>query len=74
MTDFLAIAMAEAEAAGQRGEVPVGACVVRDGVVLARAGNRVEADKDPTAHAEILALRPRRRLSESPDWKAAISG
>ncbi len=51
------LAIAEAEAAARRGEVPVGAVVVRDGTVLARAGNRTEADADPTAHAEILALR-----------------
>ncbi len=57
MTPFLAIALAEAAAAGQRGEVPVGAVVVKDRTVLARAGNRVEELADPTAHAEILALR-----------------
>ena len=53
------LAMAEAEAAGARGEVPVGAVVVdgRTGAVLARAGNRVEATHDPTAHAEMLAIR-----------------
>jgi tRNA(adenine34) deaminase len=44
----------EAEAAG---EVPVGACVVAEGVVLAVAGNRTRTDCDPTAHAEIVALR-----------------
>jgi len=57
MTGFMQIALAEAEAAAARGEVPVGAVVVRDGRVLARAGNEVEARHDPTAHAEILALR-----------------
>lgn len=50
-------ALAEARAAAERGEVPVGAVVVRDGVVLAAAGNRTLADRDPTAHAEILVLR-----------------
>jgi tRNA(adenine34) deaminase len=51
-------AFAEAEAAGMRGEVPVG-CVIADakGVVLASAGNRTLADRDPTAHAEMLAIR-----------------
>jgi len=44
----------EAEAAG---EVPVGACIVADGVALAVAGNRTRTDCDPTAHAEIVALR-----------------
>ncbi len=57
MTDFMEIAFAEARAAALRGEVPVGAVIVRDGVVLAAAGNRVEELADPTAHAEILALR-----------------
>lgn len=54
---FMAIALAEAEAAAARGEVPVGAVVVRDGVVIARAGNRTLELKDPTAHAEVLAIR-----------------
>ena len=51
--------MAEAEAARDRGEVPVGAVVVdgSTGAVLARAGNGVEAGDDPTAHAEMLAIR-----------------
>ena len=50
-------AIAEAEAAAARGEVPIGAVVVRDGAILARDGNRTIADADPTAHAEMLALR-----------------
>ena len=51
-------AFAEAEAAAARGEVPVGAVVVdARGVVLAAAGNQTEAQADPTAHAEMLALR-----------------
>lgn len=50
-------ALAEARAAAARGEVPVGAVVVRDGAVLAAAGNRTREDADPTAHAEMLALR-----------------
>jgi tRNA(adenine34) deaminase len=54
----MALALAEAEAAAARGEVPVGAVLVdRDGCVLAAAGNRVETDRDPTAHAEMLVLR-----------------
>jgi tRNA(adenine34) deaminase len=51
------LAIAEARAAQAAGEVPVGCVVVRDGLVLARAGNRVLRDKDPTAHAETLAIR-----------------
>jgi tRNA(adenine34) deaminase len=57
MNPFLAMAIAEAEAAGERGEVPVGAVVVKAGIVLARDGNRVEELADVTAHAEILVLR-----------------
>jgi tRNA(adenine34) deaminase len=51
------LALDEARAAGARGEVPVGCVVVRDGDVVARAGNRTIADRDPTAHAELLAIR-----------------
>jgi tRNA(adenine34) deaminase len=54
---FMSIAMAEARAAGARGEVPVGCVIVRGSEVIARAGNRTIADKDPTAHAELLAIR-----------------
>lgn len=50
-------ALDAARAAAERGEVPVGAVVVRDGAVIATAGNRTLADRDPTAHAEILAIR-----------------
>ncbi|MBF0305711.1 MAG: nucleoside deaminase [Alphaproteobacteria bacterium] len=54
----MTLAFDEARAAAQRGEVPVGCVVVGpDGRVLAQAGNRTEADSDPTAHAEMLALR-----------------
>jgi tRNA(adenine34) deaminase len=51
------LAIAEARAAQAAGEVPIGCIIVRDGLVLARAGNRVLRDKDPTAHAETLAIR-----------------
>src|SRR5690242_8901953 len=58
MTGPMSLALAEAEAAARAGEVPVGAVLVdAAGRVLARAGNRVEADHDPTAHAELLAIR-----------------
>ncbi|HKH81524.1 MAG TPA: nucleoside deaminase [Methylovirgula sp.] len=50
-------AFEEAGAAGQRGEVPIGAAIVHGGEVIARAGNRTLEMKDPTAHAEILAIR-----------------
>ncbi len=55
--DPMRIALAEARAAAARGEVPIGAALVRDGVVLAKAGNSTIADDDPTAHAEMLVLR-----------------
>jgi tRNA(adenine34) deaminase len=54
---FMYAALHEARAASERGEVPVGAVVVIDGCVVGRAGNRTIADCDPTAHAEIVALR-----------------
>ncbi len=55
--NFMDLALEMAVAAMRAGEVPVGAVVVHDGEVVARAGNRTLTDKDPTAHAEILALR-----------------
>jgi tRNA(adenine34) deaminase len=53
----MARALAEARSAAERGEVPVGAVIVRGGEVLASAGNRTLELKDPTAHAETLAIR-----------------
>jgi tRNA(adenine34) deaminase len=57
MASFMDIALEEARAAQARGEVPVGCVIVREGAMLARTGNRTVADRDPTAHAELLALR-----------------
>jgi tRNA(adenine34) deaminase len=54
---FMQAALAIARGAAARGEVPVGAVVVRDGVVVGRGGNSPIAHNDPTAHAEIAALR-----------------
>lgn len=54
---FMDDALAEAQAARSAAEVPVGCVIVREGTVLARAGNRTLRDRDPTAHAEMLALR-----------------
>ncbi|NYI28279.1 tRNA(Arg) A34 adenosine deaminase TadA [Sulfitobacter geojensis] len=55
---FMDVALREAEAAGARGEVPVGAVVVNAaGAVVAQAGNRTRELNDPTAHAEVLAIR-----------------
>lgn len=54
---FMKLALDEARAAKGRGEVPVGCVIVREGKVIARTGNRTLADRDPTAHAELLAIR-----------------
>jgi tRNA(adenine34) deaminase len=54
---FMRAALDEARAAAERGEVPVGAVVVIGGRIVSRAGNRTIEDCDPTAHAEIVALR-----------------
>jgi tRNA(adenine34) deaminase len=50
-------ALTEARLAGQAGEVPIGAVIVNEGEIIARGQNRVLRDVDPTAHAEIIALR-----------------
>jgi tRNA(adenine34) deaminase len=57
MSSFMDLAMEEAQAAQAAGEVPIGCVIVRDGIVIAAAGNRTIADRDPTAHAEMLAIR-----------------
>ncbi len=59
MTDmeFMQLALAEARQAAEAGEVPIGAVVVREGVIVALGQNRVLRDVDPTAHAEMVALR-----------------
>ena len=57
MASFMQMALDEARVAGARGEVPVGCVVVRDGEVVALAGNRTIANKDPTSHAELIAIR-----------------
>ncbi|EAU41749.1 CMP/dCMP deaminase, zinc-binding protein [Fulvimarina pelagi HTCC2506] len=54
---FMDEALEEARRAATRGEVPVGAVIVRDGEIIAKAGNETRAAKDPTAHAELLAIR-----------------
>jgi tRNA(adenine34) deaminase len=51
------LALEAAEIAGKAGEVPVGCVVVQNQAVIARAGNRTLRDRDPTAHAEVLAIR-----------------
>lgn len=54
---FMTEALSEARAAAERGEVPVGCVLVRDDIIIARAGNRREALHDPSGHAELLVLR-----------------
>jgi tRNA(adenine34) deaminase len=54
---YMREAIVEAEAAAAIGEVPVGAVIVVDGVIIGRGGNRRESAADPTAHAELLAIR-----------------
>jgi cytidine deaminase len=62
---FMALALEQAQAAADRGEVPVGAVVALGDRVVAQAGNRTRELSDPTAHAEILAIREACRLSGS---------
>ena len=64
---FMKLAMEEARKAADAGEIPVGAVLVRDGQVLACAGNRREADKDALAHAELLCIREACRKTGS--WR-----
>ncbi len=54
---FMDLALKAAETAGKSGEVPIGCVIVRDNEVIAAAGNRTLTERDPTAHAEILAIR-----------------
>lgn len=65
--DFMEQALAEARLAAESGEVPVGAVMVRAGLVVARAGNRTVRDQDATAHAECLVLREASRAAAS--WR-----
>ena len=61
------LALGEAAQAAMLGEVPVGAVIIRDGQVLGAGGNRRESAQDPTAHAEILALRQAAKARDS--WR-----
>jgi tRNA(adenine34) deaminase len=60
--EFMQLALAQARESGACGEVPIGAVLVHEGKILARAGNRTIRDCDPTAHAEIVALREAARI------------
>ena len=64
---YMSKALAQARAAAERGEVPVGAVVVNHGRVIARAGNERRQLNDPSAHAEILALR--QAAASTGDWR-----
>ena len=59
---FMDEALKEAHDAEKNGEVPIGAVMVKNGEIIARAGNRILVDRDPTAHAEILVIRSATRL------------
>jgi len=60
--EFMRLALEEARASAEAGEVPIGAVMVREGTVLARCGNRTIRDNDPTAHAEIVVIREVARI------------
>ena len=62
MPSFMELALDEARKAQSLGEVPIGCVIVRDGAVITAAGNRTLADRDPTAHAEMLAIRAATKL------------
>lgn len=64
---FMALALQEARQAGELGEVPIGAVLVWEGQVVGRGNNRREIDQDPTAHAEMLAIRQAARNQGS--WR-----
>lgn len=66
-TRWMEVALELARQAGEAGEVPVGAVLVRDGEVIASSHNRTVADADPTAHAEVVAIRGAAR--DQGDWR-----
>ena len=66
-TAFMHLALDQARRAAEAGDVPVGAVLVRDGAVVASAGNRTARDRDPTAHAEMLVIRDAAESLD--DWR-----
>lgn len=66
---YMRLALNEARLALDTGDVPVGAVIVRDGIVIGRGRNRREADGDPTAHAEIVAMREAAQIVG--EWRLA---
>ena len=65
--EYMQLALEEARLAAAEGEIPVGAVIVKDGEIIARAHNRRENDHDPTAHAEMLCMRQAARALG--DWR-----
>ena len=65
--EYMQLALEEARLAAAEGEIPVGAVIVKDGEIIARAHNRRENDHDPTAHAEMLCMR--QAASALGDWR-----
>ena len=65
--EIMAAALAEARAAGDAGEVPIGAVVLRQGAIIGRGGNRTVRDNDATTHAEMVAIREASRAVGS--WR-----
>ena len=65
--EYMQLALEEARLAAAEGEIPVGAVIVKDGEIIARAHNRRENDHDPTAHAEMLCMRQAARILG--DWR-----
>ena len=66
--DYMQLAIEEARASADAGEVPIGAVLALDGKVIARSGNRTIRDCDPTAHADMVVLRHARKCLETIDW------
>ncbi|MEW6114294.1 MAG: tRNA adenosine(34) deaminase TadA [Thermodesulfobacteriota bacterium] len=64
---FMSLALELARTAAAEGETPVGAVIVREGAIMGQGYNRVEADQDPTAHGELIALREAAR--QAGDWR-----
>lgn len=62
MDKYMEEALREAKKAAAMGEIPVGAVIVKDGQIIARGHNRTETDRDPTAHAEMIAIREAARV------------
>lgn len=63
-------ALKEAEKAREKGEIPIGAVIAKDGEIIGRGHNLTETEKDPTAHAEIVAIRQAgRKLGETLGWR-----